>query len=132
MAKSSESTTVRSGGVSAFVSITSRAGALVAQPVGPALAEREASIVDSEVMAALQSAKPAPTALVLDLSRLTFISSLGLSMCINARNRAKAVKAKTIVFGLNAELLSVFKMVKLDRVFQMAGTAAELEKALAR
>jgi len=69
---------------------------------------------------------------VLDLSRLTFISSLGLSMCINARNRAKAIKAKTIVFGLNAELMSLFKMVKLDRVFHMATTPAELEKALAR
>jgi len=55
MAKSNETTVVHGNpsGQSTFVSITSKAGALIAQPVGPALAEREASIVDSEVMAAL-------------------------------------------------------------------------------
>jgi anti-anti-sigma factor len=120
------------GGSSQFVRLSLQQGVLTAQPVGPAVAEREAGIIDGEVAAAITKAGSGLKAVVLDLTHVAFMSSMGLSVCINTRNRAHAAKAKTVVFGLNDDLLHLFQMVRLDKFFPLVNTPEELAKALGR
>jgi anti-sigma B factor antagonist len=119
-------------GPAQFVRIEQHHGVLTAQPIGPAIAEREATIIDAEIAEAMSQVGDGLAAVVLDLSRVTFISSMGLSMCINTHNRAKAVKAKALIFGLNDDLRGLFQMVRLDKFFLMPRTSDELAKSLGR
>jgi anti-anti-sigma factor len=118
------------GGSSQFVRLNQQHGVLTAQPVGPAVAEREAGIIDGEIAAAIAQAGSSLKAVVLDLTHVTFMSSMGLSVCINTRNRANAIKAKTVVYGLNDDLLHLFRMVRLDKFFPLVNRPEELAKAL--
>jgi anti-anti-sigma factor len=124
--------TPASGGSSQFVRLSQQHGVLTAQPVGPAVAEREAGIIDGEIAAAITQAGASLKAVVLDLTHVTFMSSMGLSVCINTRNRANAAKVKTVVYGLNDDLLHLFRMVRLDKFFPLLTKPEELAKALGR
>lgn len=131
MTQSSTSAPAGSGS-SQFVRLNLHQGVLTAQPVGPAIAEREAGIIDGEIASVITKAGSALKAVVLDLTHVTFMSSMGLSMCINTRNRANAVKARIVVFGLNDDLLHLFQMVRLDKFFPLVNKPEELAKALGR
>jgi len=116
---------------STFVRITSKSGVLTVRPAGPSLAEREAVVIASEVRPAIASQGGGLRLLVLDLSDVTLMSSFGLGMCIELRNLAESAGASTVMFGLVPELVELFKMLKVDRLYTMAKTPEDLAKALA-
>ena len=105
-------------------------GVLTVKLVGPSIGTREAPIISEEVLAAIDSLKGGLTAVVLDLSEVSFMSSVGLGTCINIRNKADSVKAKPILFGLNKDLAKLFSLMKLDRLYKVADSPKKLQKLL--
>jgi anti-sigma B factor antagonist len=58
------------------------------------------------------------TSIVVDLVELTFIESMGVRACLDARQRAKQHSREVLFFGANPEL---------RRVFELAGAESLLE-----
>lgn len=125
-----------------FADITAKPGmgALFVRLVGPSIGQRETTVIQQMVVPAITDFGPALKHLVLDLSSITFMNSTGLGMLVEFRTRAAKAGggnpggggAKVILLGINAELLSVLKIVKFDRLFTIVNNTEELSKAMAR
>lgn len=105
---------------------------LTIRPAGPNVGQREAPIIDKDVKPLLAVAGDNLKALVLDLTDVTFMSSMGLGTCIALRNEANAVGAKTALFGLRPELESLFKMMRIHKLYQVQKNQASLDKWLSK
>jgi len=99
---------------------------VVIKPAGPNIGQRETPIIQEDVgpYLKLKTIK----FLVLDLSSVSFMSSMGLSMCIAARNAAVAVGAQPVLYGLNKDLKSLMAMMKMDKLYKVVDTQADLSK----
>lgn len=111
-----------------FVKLESRGGVLRARFVGPVVGQREAPIISDEVSKAVDTAGKRLRFLVLDLSDVRALASMGLGTCIQVRNRAREYGATTVMFGVNDELRALIKMVKVDRLFKFAEKEDELAR----
>ena len=98
------------------------------RPAGPNVGQREAPIIDKDVKPLLAAAGDNLKALVLDLSDVTFMSSMGMGACIALRNQAMAAGAKVALHGLNDDLVALFKMMRFHKMFDMQKNAQTLEK----
>jgi anti-anti-sigma regulatory factor len=58
---------------------------------------------------------------------VTFMSSMGLGVCIALRHKAAAAGAKPILFGTSKELLQLFTMMKIDQLYKFAKDQNELD-----
>ena len=116
---------------SSFASLEFERGVLTAHLVGPTAAEREAMILSREINEAFEALGRGIRSFVLDLSNVRTMSSMALGMCIDARQRARTLGARTIVFGLCPQLEELFHMTKVDRLYKIARDEAELNRALA-
>lgn len=122
---------------SLFADITAHPGVLKVRLIGPTIGAREVPIITDLVVAAIQKQSSAGSPgsalkwLVLDMSSVTFINSMGLGMCIDFRNRTSKAGGKAILFGMNPQLTDLFKMVKVDRLFQIVGDTGGLGRLLA-
>ena len=103
---------------------------LTIKPAGPNVGQREAPIIDKDVKPLLAAAGTNLKGLVLDLSDVTFMSSMGLGTCIALRNEANSVGAKTALFGLRSELEDLFKMMRIHKLYQVQKNQAALDKWL--
>jgi anti-anti-sigma factor len=101
---------------------------LILRVVGPQLGQRESPIITDEFNPYFKKHGKAIKHLVLDLSRVTYISSLGVGMCIACRNSANALGATSILFGLNKELQGLMTMFKIEKLYRIARDNAELQK----
>lgn len=120
-----------SPGPSLFAEIASNnSGITTARLVGPSIGQREAPIINESIVAALTAATPPIRWLILDFASVTFINSMGLGMLIDLRNRTHKLGGKTALTNLNAELLSLLKMVKLEKLFAMPKSSDELKKLI--
>lgn len=115
---------------SQFVSVTISRGVLTARFTGPSLGQREVPIVADELARHLAASAGRLRALVLDCSDVKMIPSIGLGLCVDLRNQAHRARAKTIVFGLNEQLTSLFKMMRVDRLCTMVDSADDLADAI--
>jgi anti-anti-sigma factor len=119
-----------------FADITAKPGmgALFVRLVGPSIGQRETPIIQQMVAPAIDGFGPTLKHVVLDLGAITFMNSTGLGMLVDFRARTAKVAggAKVILLGVNAELLSLLKMVKFDRLFTIAKDAEALSKAMGR
>src|ERR1017187_10219400 len=68
--------------------------------------------------------------LVLDLSRVTFMDSLGLSVLLNLATRMKACGYRLALAGLNAHCMGVMNVCGLARKFAIFPTASAALKGL--
>ncbi len=108
-------------------------GAVMRASIGASTVEESRGAELLEVVGgALDRSRGRLTHLVLDFSGVTFINSSGLAACIELRNRASGAGAPTIIYGADRSVRDVLRMVRLERLFGFAGTAAELEAALRR
>ncbi|MGW7269398.1 STAS domain-containing protein [Streptomyces sp. NPDC054864] len=55
--------------------------------------------------------------LTIDLSRLEFCDSTGISVLLAARHRAQAAEAELILVGIPADTLRILRIVGLDQIF---------------
>lgn len=116
---------------STFASVSLDDGVLTVAFTGPSLAEREATIVAREIENALDAASKTLRLLVLDMGELRIMSSIGLGVCIDARNAARKRGAETVVFRLDARLRELFRMTRVDRLYTMLDSRAELGRLVA-
>lgn len=115
-----------------FVAVTTHDDIVTAAPVGPSIGERESTIINAQVAEALKPLGKSLRALVLDMTKVDYMASVGIGMCVDLHNRAKAAKAPVIVVGLNKNLQQLFTMLKLTRVFTLVDDDVALEKQLSR
>ena len=113
-----------------LVTITRSGGTLLVKPTGPSVGQREAPIIQEEVKPYVEAIGKDLDHLVLDMSTTTFMSSMGLGMCIALRNNASAAKADAILFGLSKELLGLMSMMKIEKLYKIAKDQKHLDKLL--
>jgi anti-sigma B factor antagonist len=53
--------------------------------------------------------------IVLDMSRVEFVDSSGLGLCITTARELAAVSGKLVCFGLNDNVQKLFKMTRADQ-----------------
>ncbi len=70
--------------------------------------------------------------LVIDMQQVTFMSSMGIGMLVDARSRAAGLKMKVILANVTGDLDQLLRMVKLDKVFSICTTEKQLRKTLKR
>jgi anti-anti-sigma factor len=116
---------------STFVSIDFKSGVLTIVPAGPTLGERETMVVAAEVRPWLTKHSNKLRAVVIDLSHVEIMTSFGLGWCIEVRNAARLINAKTVLFGLHRELLELIRMMKVERLYTIAHNAGDLASATA-
>lgn len=93
---------------------------------GPNIGQRETPIIQEDISPYLKL--KTIKFLVMDLSSVSFMSSMGLSMFIGARNAAAAVGAQPVLYGLNKDLKSLMAMMKMDKLFKVVDSQADLTK----
>jgi anti-sigma B factor antagonist len=65
----------------------------------------------------------APTRVVLDLSLLTFINSMGLGVLLEFRKKLASSKVDLRLAGASAKIVEVFQRTRLAELFPMFPTA---------
>jgi anti-anti-sigma regulatory factor len=121
----------RETNLSQFVAIERFPKGLLARVVCPSIGQREAPIISSEVTEALAAANmPKGSSFVLEFSGVTMLSSMGLGMCVDLRNRAEAAKMKPYMTGTSRSLLDLFRMMRIDRLYTVIHGRDELGNIL--
>lgn len=67
--------------------------------------------------------------LLVDLSQVDYISSIGLRMFLTVMRSARRQGGALKLYGLHPHVLNVFKIAGFDRVLSIMGTRAEAESA---
>ncbi len=110
-----------------LIEIDVRVNLLYVKFVGPQVGQRESPIISQEVEPYLKAAGKELKHFIIDLQSVTFMSSMGLGVCIGLRNKSVAVGAKPILFGTSKELLQLFAMMKIDQMYKIAKNQGELD-----
>ena len=118
-------------GGSQFACTSCRNGVLIVELAGPTVGTREAPIIAQEVTIELDANVDSLRTLLLDFTNVTILSSVGLEMCIDLRNRAHEAGANTVLCGVNPELDELMKKMVTDRLWRIVYDAEELSQALA-
>ena len=114
-----------------FVGTTFKNGVLIVELAGPTVGTREAPIIAQEVTIQLDANVDSLRTLLLDFTNVTILSSIGLEMCINLRNKAQAAGATTVLCGVNEQLDELMQLMKTERLWQIVHDGEELSRALA-
>ena len=75
-----------------------------------------APAAEREVLALFETAGPSA---VLDVSRLDYLSSAGLSVLLVATKTARAKGGKAVLVGAKPAVLDIFKMSGLDKIIPL-------------
>ena len=108
-----------------------KGGVLMVRPAGPNMGQREAVILNSEIGSMITQLGSRLRLLLLDLSEVQSMASIGLGVCIELRNTAHARNAPTVVYGLCDDLAALFRLMKVERLYTIVRSPRELAKALA-
>ncbi|MEY3025227.1 MAG: hypothetical protein RLZZ238_124 [Planctomycetota bacterium] len=98
--------------------------------IGPQVGQREVPIISQEVEAYLRTVTKDLKHFIIDMGTVTFMSSMGVGICIAFRNRVHAVGAMPIMYRPSAEMLKLLAMMKIDQMYKIAKDQAELDKLL--
>ena len=101
---------------------------LILRLVGPNIGQRESPIITEEFNPYFKKHGKAIKHMVLDLTTVNFMSSMGLGMCIACRNLAAAQGATSILYGLNKDLQALMAMMKIEKMYKIARSNDELQK----
>ena len=63
--------------------------------------------------------------LILDFTEVRFLSSAMLGVLLNLRNKADRVRGRIVLCGLRAELHKVFRITKIDKLFDFFDTEGQ-------
>lgn len=112
-----------------FVTLSTKNKHTIARFDAVSIGPREATSVAADVATALLSATKGKC-FVIDLSRTNSLSSMGLGLCVDLRNRAVDAGLRPVLTGMNVHLADLFLMMRVDRLFSIATSTAELERLL--
>lgn len=117
----------------AFTHLRTVRGHLIARIIPAQVGQREVSIVADEIGAAIselaQDAKG--RCMVLDMSDVRMMSSMGLGMCVDLKNRADHARMRPVLFGASATILELLRLMRVDRLYTVVPDAPSLERLLA-
>lgn len=107
-------------------------GHLLARIVVPNVGHREVPTVATEIGEALESLGSAAKgqAFVLDFTDVRILSSMGLGMCVDLKKRADKMGMKSVLFGADAPLLDLMKLMRVDRLYTVIADSAGLQRFL--
>jgi anti-sigma B factor antagonist len=111
----------------ALVDIEVRSKLLYVKFLGPQIGQRESPIISQDVEPYLKAAGKDLKHFIIDLKSVTYMSSMGVGVCIALRNKAIAAGAKPILFGTSAELVKLLAMMKIDQMYKLAKDQGELD-----
>ena len=100
-----------------YVSTSMNNGNFRVHITSPRVGDHEASIIAAAVHRVLRSHGRTLQSMVLDVSNVQMMQSVGLGMCIDIRNTADAFGLQTTLVGLSGRLSQMFRMLKIDRLF---------------
>lgn len=112
------------------VTIANRNGHLIVAVMTSTIGPRESVEIVAAAADAIGNGDRRGKCMVIDLSRVSLLPSIGLGTCIDLHNRALDRGMHSVIFGLNGHLSDLFKLMRVDRLFRTASTAAELERML--
>jgi len=95
------------------------------------VSQRESEIISVALGDALDDADGFQW-LVIDMQQVTFMSSMGIGMLVDARSRAAGRKMKVVLSNVATEMDQLLRMVKLEKVFSICTNDKQLRKALKR
>lgn len=121
----------RHGTPSDLVEISRPGGNLVARVVVPSVGQGEAPALREAIAAHLGDVARG-RGLVIDLSQVSLVSSLGLGTIVDLRNAAEKAGIRPCAHGLNRHLTDLFALMRIDRLFTVTRSDAELERFLAQ
>lgn len=68
--------------------------------------------------------------IVLDFSKVQFLSSQMLGVIINLYKKSLAIKGQVVLCGVRPEIMKVFTIMKIDKLMRLAQTETEAMKML--
>lgn len=119
------------GLISPYVSTSFKDGVFTVHMTAAKVGEHEAAIISAAAHRTIKQHGRSMKSLVLDVSGVTSMQSIGLGMCIDLRNTAKAFGVPTILGGLAGRLEELFTLLKIDRLFETSSPRDVVEVALA-
>lgn len=96
---------------------------------------RDPRLIEDSVLEALERDvlevvnKTSEERVIIDFSRVEFMSSSMLGKLVKINKKCKEFKAKLKLAGLNDDIKQVFKITKLDKVFSIEKDLASARKA---
>jgi anti-anti-sigma factor len=118
-------------GKSLFVRFRGDGDAFIATIDAPTINQREAEIISASMQEAMIDLTGYKWCVV-DMKQVTFMSSMGIGMLVDARSRAAGRKMKLVLANVTKDLEQLLKMVKLDKVFPICTNEKQLKKAIKR
>lgn len=110
----------------AFVEVRQIQQGAVARLTCPAVGQREAPIIEEDLKAAAATAN---NRLILDMSAVTVLGSMGLGMLVTITKRCRDNGGRLAIVGLSQALTDLIRLTKLDKFLVIAkDEAAALEK----
>ena len=106
--------------ISPYVNTSFINGIFTVHMTAPSVGEKEVSVISAAAHRAIQQHGKSMDSMVLDVSSVRMMQSIGLGMCIDLRNTAKAFGVTTTLRGLAGRLEELFAMLKIDRMFEAA------------
>ncbi len=112
-----------------FVTVSMKNKHMIARLDAVSIGPREAALIATEVSRMLTSTTKGKC-LVIDLSRTNSLSSMGLGLCVDLRNRAVDAGLRPVLAGMNIQLTDLIRMMRVDRLFTITSSSHDLERLL--
>ena len=117
---------------SAFTHLRTVRGHLIARILPAQLGQREVTIVADEIGAAISGLAPGAKGrcMVLDMTDVRMMSSMGLGMCVDLKNQADHARMRPVLFGASASILELLRLMRVDRLYTVVPDNAGLDRLL--
>ena len=110
-----------------YASCAQSSNALVVKVVTPSVGQHEAPVISLEFLEAVKDVPASCKWVVIDLSAVSVVSSMGLAMCLDIRKQAKKQGMKTVLFGMNAHLRGLFQMMRVEKLYKVMHSKDDLK-----
>ncbi|MBL0922642.1 MAG: STAS domain-containing protein, partial [Phycisphaerales bacterium] len=100
-----------------FVSVEKVGGACVARVMCPTVGQREAPIIEQELLAA---GPGHGWRVAIDMSGVGMLTSVGIGTLVTVNKKCREGKGRMALFGLNDTIMDVLKLTRLDKLFPIA------------
>lgn len=111
----------------AYLTIVPHASCTVAHVTAEKVGARESQIIEQELRSAAESVPARRWRIVMDLTDVTMLASMGLGMLVSMHKLCAAQGGKLVVCGLRDDIVQLMKITHLDRILKIA---ADREAAL--
>ncbi len=101
----------------AYLNILPHTSCIVAHVTSEKVGARESQIIEQELRAAAPGKK---WKMVLDLTEVTMLASMGLGMLVSMHKLCVAQGGKLVVCGLKDDILQLMKITHLERILKIA------------